>query len=90
MSLAAHTSEGPLPVLRWSPTRRRRMERVRDRILFGLGADAPLFEEVLPDDLALARFGHLPISVSWRRPLSLLEVNQMAPTAEVRQRRGRA
>jgi hypothetical protein len=65
------------------------MERIRNRILFGLGTDEPLFEEVLPDDLAIARFGNLPISVSWRKPLSLAEVNQMAPTAEVRQRPGR-
>ncbi|HEY1430782.1 MAG TPA: hypothetical protein VGF39_04020 [Stellaceae bacterium] len=65
------------------------MERIRDRIFLGLGTDEPLFEEVLPDELAIARFGHLPISVNWRRPLSLAEVNRMAPTEAVRQRRGR-
>jgi hypothetical protein len=66
------------------------MERIRDRIFFGLGTDEPLFEEVLPDDVALARFGHLPISVSWRKPLSISEINRLAPTAEVRERQGRA
>jgi hypothetical protein len=65
------------------------MERIRDRIFWGLGTDEPLFEEVLPD-VVLAEFGQSPISVSWRKPLSLAEVNQMAPTEEVRQRRGRA
>jgi hypothetical protein len=65
------------------------MERIRDRIFFSLGTDEPLFEEVLPDDVALARFGHLPISVSWRKPLRVDEIAQMAQTPEVRARPGR-
>ena len=54
-----------------------------------LGTDEPLFEEILPDEGALATFGHLPISVSWRRPLRIDEINQLSPTAEVRERPGR-
>jgi hypothetical protein len=77
-----------VPVLSWSPTTRRKIEHVRDRIMRGLGTDE-LIEEQLPDVVALADFGRMTISVSWRKPLSLAEVNQMAPTPEVRARPGR-
>jgi hypothetical protein len=33
--------------------------------------------------------GVLQATAQWRRPLSLAEVNQMAPTEEVRARQGR-
>jgi len=42
-----------------------------------IGTREPLIEE---------RFN---IAVHWRKPLSLAEVNQMAPTEDVRLRRGR-
>jgi hypothetical protein len=65
------------------------MERIRDRIFFGLGTDEPLFEEILLDAEALATFGKLPISVSWRKPLRIDEISKMAQTPEVKARPGR-
>ena len=58
----------------------RRMEAVRDRIMYGAGTDEPWFQEVTPHGFA----------ATWRKPLSIEEVNQMAATAEVRERLGRA
>jgi hypothetical protein len=68
----------PVPVLRWSPTLKRRIEHIRDRIMRGLGTDEPL----IPEDIR-------GIAHHWRKPLSIPEINQMAPTPEVRERRGR-
>lgn len=45
----------------------------------GLGTEEPLIEET--DRTTITR--------QWRKPLSLIEVNQMAPTPEVRAREGR-
>jgi hypothetical protein len=90
LSLAVHAASGPLPVLRWSPTLRRRIEKIRDGIMRGVGTEEPLFEEILPDEVALREFGKTAISVSWRKPLRIDEVNQLVPTEEVRQRPGRA
>jgi hypothetical protein len=91
LSLAVQRPEAPLPVLRWSPTIRRRVEHVRDRIMRHLGTtDDPLFEEVLPDEVAIAAIGRRPISVNWRKPLSIEEINQLAPTDDVRARPGRS
>jgi len=64
-------------VLRWSATTWRKIEAARDRIMFGLGTGEPYVEE------------RGTMSVHWRRPLSIEEINQMAPTEEVRERRGR-
>lgn len=77
----------PVGVLRWSPTVWRRAEHIRDRILRGLGTD----EAIIPEDvMALAAsIGASPKSMHWRKPLSIEEVNQMATTQEVRERRGR-
>jgi hypothetical protein len=33
--------------------------------------------------------GQSPRSAHWRKPLSIVEINRMAPTTEVRERRGR-
>lgn len=33
--------------------------------------------------------GQSPRSVQWRKPLSIIEINRMAPTIEVRERKGR-
>lgn len=68
-----------LPSLRWSNTVRREAEAVRNRIMFGLGTDEDWIEQILPGGA----------SVTWRKPLSIPEINQMAPTAEVRARPGR-
>jgi hypothetical protein len=69
----------PVPVLRWSLTAWRRIEACRDRILRGLGTSEPLIQD--PSGAS---------SVHWRKPLSIAEINQMAPTPEVIARPGRA
>jgi hypothetical protein len=52
--------------------------------MFGAGTDEPWYldEEFLADHPGA-------VSANWRKPLSLTEVNQMAPTQEVRLRQGR-
>lgn len=72
-------------MLRWSATRWRQMEALRDRIMFGYGTDEPWFydDEFYGDNQAVAVAAH------WRKPLRVDEVNQMAPTPEVIARRGR-
>ncbi len=72
-----------MPVLRWSPTRWRKMEAVRDRILFGLGTDEPLIP-VSGEERA-----RLGVTMQWRKPLSIQEITQLAQTPEVRARHGR-
>lgn len=63
----------------------RKTEALRDRLLFKVGTDEPWFldEEFLGDFAASAVAAH------WRKPLRIDEVNQMAPTPEVRERQGR-
>jgi hypothetical protein len=56
----------------------RKMEKLRDRILFGCGTEEPWF---LDDGGS--------ITAQWRKPLRIDEVNQLAPTPDVRQREGR-
>lgn len=73
-----------MPVLRWSPTKWRKAEAVRDRIMWGLGTDEPYIVEEMSNVLGLRA-----ISVHWRKPLRLDEVPLMAPTEEVRARPGR-
>jgi len=60
----------------------RRVEEIRDRVMLGLGTDEPL---ILDDGLVMAT----TITRQWRKPLSIPEVNQLPPTAEVRARPGR-
>lgn len=85
MSLAAHDAKGPLRVLRWSATRWREMEAIRDRIMFGCGTEEPWFfdAEFYGDAQEYAVAAH------WRKPLRIDEVNQLAPTADVMARPGR-
>lgn len=76
-----------MKVLRWSPTQRRRAETIRDRVLRGVGTDEALIEE---DYLAFMNaVGFEPSAGNWRKPLSIEEINRMAPTEEVRARPGR-
>lgn len=75
----------PLPLLRWSATKWRRAEALRDRLMRGIGTDEPWITEDTRDVL-----GDMARSVHYRRPLTLAEVAQMAPTPEVRARPGRA
>jgi hypothetical protein len=77
-----------VPVLSWSPTTWRKIEALRDRILFGAGTDEAFISENI-QKLSEA-FGHSPRSMQWRKPLSLTEIPRMAPTPEVLERRGRA
>ena len=58
---------------------RREAEFVRDRIMFAVGSGEDWIEEILPGGA----------SVTWRKPLTLVEVNQMAPTPDVQARAGR-
>ena len=72
-----------MPVLRWSPTIHRRVEAVRDRIFRGVGTAEPLIEPE-GEEAALLR-----VTRQWRKPLSIEEVARLAPTPEVRERKGR-
>lgn len=75
------------PISSWSRTTWRRVEALRDRILFGHGSGEPW----IPEDWAKAEgeTGMTFKAMHWRKPLSMIEVNRMAPTPEVRQRPGR-
>ena len=57
-------------------------ENARDQILH-CGTDEPVIE---PEGEELAQ---LRVTRQWRKPLSIEEINRMAPTAEVRARPGR-
>jgi hypothetical protein len=70
-------ADRPVAVLRWSPTKWRKAEAVRDKALRGVGTDEPWIEET----------GSW--AVHYRRPLRIDEVNRMAPTPEVLAREGR-
>jgi len=60
------------------------MEAVRDRIMFKTGTDEPWYlDREWLEEYPEAR------AANWRKPLSLLEIPQMAETPDVRQRRGR-
>lgn len=61
----------------------RKIEAVRDRILFGLGSPEPLIP-VEGEERAMLR-----ITMQWRKPLSIQEIAQMAQTPEVKARQGR-
>ena len=58
---------------------KRKIEHARDTILRGVGTDEAWIEEPGPNGRV----------ITWRKPLSLIEINQMAPTPEVRSRPGR-
>ena len=83
LSIAVQSRRGPVQVLRWSPTDHRKVEAARDRIMAMCGTDEPLIE---PDGEEASL---LKVTRQWRKPLSIEEVAQMAPTPEVRARPGR-
>ena len=58
----------------------RRVEAVRDRIMRMCGTSEPMVE---------AHDAPLTVTRQWRKPLSIEEVARMAPTPEVRERKGR-
>lgn len=66
----------------------RNMIALRDRIMRGVGSDEPWYLEN-PVEFEDA-VGRPMIAGNWRKPLRIDEVNQMAPTLEVRARQGRA
>ena len=61
----------------------RRVEAIRDRIFLGVGTDEALIAPY-GEEAAL-----LLVTRQWRRPLSMMEIARMAPTPEVRERKGR-
>lgn len=65
---------------RWDRQTRRRIEAIMEKIMGRVGTK----EAVIPED-----WGELRTTAQWRKPLSLAEVNRMAPTPEVRARAGR-
>lgn len=74
----------PVPVLRWSPTKWRKAEGLRDRIMRGAGTDEPWHVEELSRQLGILAF-----AVHFRKPRRIDEVARMAATPDVRERRGR-
>lgn len=83
LSIALHDREGPALVLRWSPTQHRIVEAAMTRIMRGVGTNEPLVEPI-GEEAAFLR-----CSRQWRKPLRIDEINRMAPTPGVRERRGR-
>lgn len=77
LSLCQQSAAGPVPVSRWDRATRRKIEALRDKILGRIGTDEKLIEE------------RGTIAPHWRKPLSISEINRMAPTPEVRARKGR-
>ena len=66
---------------------RRRAEAMRDRIFRGVGTEEPFIEENYAE--MRDAIGAEPSAAHWRKPLSIMEINRMAPTEDVRARRGR-
>lgn len=73
-----------MPVLRWGPTKWRRAEALRDKIMRGVGTDEEWVTEEMSDELGMA-----VSAVHYRRPLRIDEIARMAPTPEVKAREGR-
>ena len=84
LSLVYHEADGrPVPVLRWSPTKMRKAEALRDKLMRDIGSSEPWISE----DIS-AQIGMAAVAVHYRRPLSMSEVAQMGPTREVIDRPG--
>ena len=83
LSVAQQGRRGPVQVLRWSPTMHREAEAACSRVMAMCGSIEPLIE---PEGAELAM---LRVTRQWRKPLSISEVAQMAPTPEVLARPGR-
>jgi hypothetical protein len=61
----------------------RRIEVIRDRIMSMCGTTERLVEATdFPAN-------HVRVTIQWRKPLSIEEVARLAPTVEVRERKGR-
>lgn len=70
-------------MLSLSPTIIRRLEAYKDSIFHGIGSAEPVIP-VEGEERAM-----LKVTMQWRKPLNISEVNQMAQTPEVRARPGR-
>jgi hypothetical protein len=64
-------------VSRWDRTLRRKAEHICEKILRHLGTNESVIHE--PGTVA----------PHWRKPLRLEEINELAPTPDVRKRKGR-
>jgi hypothetical protein len=73
----------PVPVLRWSPTKWRKAEALRDRIMRGVGTEEPWVAE------EMTKLGELAVTVHYRRLQRIDEINRMALTEAVKARPGR-
>lgn len=71
-------------MLRWSPTKWRKAEAIRDRVMRDVGTDEPWIVEEMSQ-----RFGMSAVAVHYRKPLSTNEVAMMGRTTEVKVRPGR-
>ena len=60
---------------------------MRDRIMRDTGTSEPFIAEDVQEMAAV--LGVSPRAMHWRKPLSIPEINRMAPTSEVRERKGR-
>lgn len=85
IAMLSRSSGTPVSVLSWSPNAWRKAEAARDDVMRGLGTGEPWFMEHM-----VAEIGARAVAVHWRKPLSISEVNRLAPTPEVRARQGRA
>ena len=63
----------------------REIEAVRDRIMAMCASPMPVIEAGMEEFESLGN----RVTRQWRKPLSIEEVAQMAPTPDVRERRGR-
>ena len=84
LSLSLQPERQPLPVLRWSAAQKQEVEAARDEIMRGVGTPDPFHEEI-----AKPVFARYAVSVSYRRPLRVDEVNLIKDTPMVRKRPGR-
>jgi hypothetical protein len=66
---------------------RRRIEATRDRIFDMCGTTEAVI--AVSDGEMTAEVGREFTSAQWRKPCSIEEVARLAPTVEVRERRGR-
>ena len=75
-----------MPVVRWTRQTVRKIEAMKDRIFGMCGSPEPVIEAQSDE---LAALGAARVTMQWRKPLSIEEVARMAPTPEVRERKGR-
>jgi hypothetical protein len=75
----------PVPVVSLTRQQMREIEAMKDRIYAMCGTDEAAIEADIQEFPAL----NTRVTMQWRWPLTIAEVAQMAPTPEVRERKGR-